>query len=116
MGQPAAGVSNRSPALVSDPPGVRARWLLEVRVAGTTQKGAGRYCSVSLLIFHLLKGYSSVGDFGEGLRGSGDSHEWFRVVVVGLQVVLNRGNEVIHTVEDASADDLVGQIPKPSFD
>jgi hypothetical protein len=39
-----------------------------------------------------------------------------RVVVVYFQVVLDRGDEVVHAVEYASADGLVGQIPKPSFD
>lgn len=33
-----------------------------------------------------------------------------------FQVVLNRGDEVVHAVEHAPADGFVGQVPKPSFD
>ena len=65
---------------------------------------------------HLLEGDPSTGNLGEDLLGGGGPHEWFRVIVVDFQVVLDRGNEVIHAVEHAAADGLVGQVPKPSFD
>jgi hypothetical protein len=47
------------------------------------------------LILHFLERDSSAGDLGEDLLGGGGPHEWFRVVVVDFQVVLDRGNEFI---------------------
>jgi len=68
------------------------------------------------LIFHLLEGDPSAGDLGEDLLGGGGPDEWFWVVVVGFQVVLDGGDEVVYAVEYASADGFVGQVPEPPFD
>jgi hypothetical protein len=42
------------------------------------------------LIFYLLESDSPTGDLGKDLLGSGSPDEWFRVVVVCFQVVLDR--------------------------
>ena len=64
----------------------------------------------------MLERDSSPGDFGEDLFGSSDPDERLRVVVGGFQVVLDRRDELVYAVEDAPAQGLVGQIPKPPFD
>jgi len=58
----------------------------------------------------LLEGDSTTGDFGEDLLSGGGPHERFRVVVVDPQVVLDIGDELVDTVEHATADGLVGQV------
>src|ERR1700712_385474 len=72
------------------------------------------YCSVSLLTLHLLEGNPSAGDLGEDLLSGGGPHEWFRVVVVGFQVVLDGGDEFVDAVKHAAADGLVRDFPKPT--
>jgi hypothetical protein len=53
------------------------------------------------LILHFLEHDSFAGNLGDDLLGSGDPHELFRVVVVGFQVVLDGGDEVIHAPTQA---------------
>ena len=68
------------------------------------------------MIFHFLEGDPSAGDLGEDLFSGRGPDEWFWVVVVGFQVVLNRGDELIHAVKHAAADGLVGEVSEPPFD
>jgi hypothetical protein len=63
----------------------------------------------------LVEGDPSAGDLGEDLLSGGGPHEWFRVSVVGFQVVLDGGDEVVYAVEHPPADGLVGQVPKLPF-
>ncbi len=67
------------------------------------------------MILRLLEGDPSAGDLGEDLLSGGGPHEWFRVSVVGFQVVLDGGDEFVDAVEHAPPDGLVGDFPEPSF-
>jgi hypothetical protein len=67
------------------------------------------------LIFHLMESDSSTGNLSEDLLGSSSPDEWFRVIVVSFQVILDRGDEVINAVEHTPANSLVSQVPESPF-
>ncbi len=63
-----------------------------------------------------MKGHPSPANLLQGLLGGGDPHEWLGVVVVGLKVCLDRGNELGYRAEHAAAYRLVGQVVEPTLD
>src|SRR3977135_1683443 len=74
------------------------------------------HCGGSVLGCHLFEGDASASDLGEDLFGGGGPEEWFRVVVVHAEVVLDRGYQVGDAVEGAAADGFGGDVGEEAFD
>lgn len=57
---------------------------------------------------------SPAADLGQDRLGGCGPDEWFRFVVAGGRVRLDRGDQVWHGIETAAAEGFVGQLPEPS--
>ncbi len=65
---------------------------------------------------HLLECDTSSSYLLENRVSARCPHEWFGVVVVGSEVVLDRGDELGHACEHAATDGFVGEISEPPLD
>ena len=89
------------------------------RASGTVSGSGSAATVTSGVSRHLvdrLKRDAPAGDLGEDVLAGGGPYEWFGVVVVRGEVVLDLGDEVGYGVEHAAAQRLVGQFPKPALD
>lgn len=64
----------------------------------------------------LIRGVPRPLDFREDIAGGGGPDERFGLVVVRVNVFVDRADQIIDVVEAAATQGLVGQVPDEAFD
>src|SRR6266571_2775783 len=85
----------------------------EMRAAFEAEPGT--YCSVSVLTGDSFKRHPASADFLQDLLGGGGPHERLGVVVVGLEVFLDGGDQIGDGFEHPAADRFVGEVAEPAL-